>query len=85
MTAIAWRPGRVGGSAPGLRRSLRRLGGRLGLTLLALAVLAGFLMPLAWMGLTALKDQAQITDQSRSPSQDASRRSSSTRRTRRPV
>jgi multiple sugar transport system permease protein len=34
------------------------------MTLLALLVLAGFLMPLLYMGLTSLKDQAQITDPS---------------------
>src|SRR5688500_11861565 len=63
MAAIA----RAAGSlpVPGRRRAaLRGACGRIGMTLLALAVLAGFLMPLAWMGLTALKDQAQITDRS---------------------
>jgi multiple sugar transport system permease protein len=34
------------------------------MTLLAVAALAGFLMPLLYMGLTSLKDQAQITDPS---------------------
>ena len=32
------------------------------MTLLAVAVLSGFLMPLVYMGLTSLKDQAQLTD-----------------------
>jgi multiple sugar transport system permease protein len=43
-------------------RSMRRLSARAGMTLLALVVLSGFLMPLVYMGLTALKDQQQITD-----------------------
>jgi multiple sugar transport system permease protein len=47
---------------PSFERSLRRLAGRAGMTLLAIAVLAGFLLPLAYMGLTALKSQTQITD-----------------------
>jgi multiple sugar transport system permease protein len=47
---------------PLLRRSIRHLTARAGMTLLALVVLSGFLMPLVYMGLTALKDQQQITD-----------------------
>jgi multiple sugar transport system permease protein len=58
MTSIALRP-----PAPSpLARPLRRLAGRAGTTLIALAVLSGFLLPLGYMGLTALKPQAQITD-----------------------
>jgi multiple sugar transport system permease protein len=59
VTAIALRPS--GGSA--LNRATRNFAGRAALTLLALAILSAFLMPLVYMGLTALKDQQQITDQ----------------------
>lgn len=54
------------GTAPAsqLRRSLRRFTGRAVMTMVAIAVMSGFLMPLAYMGLTALKDQQQITDSS---------------------
>jgi multiple sugar transport system permease protein len=47
-----------------LRRSLRRFTGRAAMTLLAIAVMSGFLLPLVYMGMTALKDQQQITDSS---------------------
>jgi multiple sugar transport system permease protein len=60
MTAVAVGPSRRTGRA----RLPRRLGGRVGMTILATLVLAGFLMPLAYMGLTSLKDQAQIADPS---------------------
>lgn len=60
MAAIA-RPAAGAGRTP-FNRSLRRLTGRAAATLLALVVLSGFLMPLVYMGLTALKDQQQITD-----------------------
>lgn len=60
MTAVAVRP--AAGSQ--LRRTLRRFTGRAAMTLLAIGVLTGFLMPLAYMGLTAVKDQQQITDSS---------------------
>jgi multiple sugar transport system permease protein len=43
-------------------RSLRRFSSRAAATLLAFAVLSGFLMPLVYMSVTALKDQQQITD-----------------------
>jgi multiple sugar transport system permease protein len=49
---------------PLLGRQLRRFTGRAAMTFLAVAVLSGFLLPLAYMTLTALKDQQQITDQS---------------------
>ncbi len=52
-----------GGSSE-LRRSLRRFTGRAAMTLLAFGVLSGFLLPLAYMGITSLKDQQQITDTS---------------------
>jgi multiple sugar transport system permease protein len=52
-------PARSGRSPGG---STRRLAGRAGMTLLAAAVLSGFLLPLAYMGLTAFKAQGQITD-----------------------
>ena len=45
-------------------RSIRRSTSRVATTLLAVAVLSGFLLPLGYMALTALKSQAQITDSS---------------------
>ena len=45
-----------------LRRSMRRFTGRAGIFLVAVAILSAFLMPLAYMALTALKDQAQVAD-----------------------
>jgi multiple sugar transport system permease protein len=60
MTAIA-APGQRGTA---LGRATRRFTGRAAMTLLAVAVLSGFLMPLVYMGITSLKDQQQITDQS---------------------
>ncbi|HEY7589575.1 MAG TPA: carbohydrate ABC transporter permease [Candidatus Limnocylindrales bacterium] len=59
MTAIAL--SRPAGSP---RRRLRRSGARVGMTLVAVAVLGAFLMPLLYMAVTSLKDQAQITDSS---------------------
>ena len=56
--------GRPAAPAPLLGRSLRRFTGRAVMTLLAVAILSGFLLPLLYMALTALKDQQQITDQS---------------------
>ncbi len=61
MTAVAL--GRRPERSP-LSRSLRRFTGRAAMTLLAIGVLTGFLMPLLYMGITSLKDQQQITDQS---------------------
>ena len=45
-------------------RSLRRFTGTAGLTLLAIGVLSGFLMPVLYMGLTSLKHEAQTVDRS---------------------
>ena len=60
MTAIAApQPGR----SP-LERSVRRFTGRAAMTMVAIAILSAFLMPLAYMALTALKDQGQMTDAS---------------------
>ena len=44
------------------RRRLRRWGASWGLTLLAAGIVGIFLMPLAYMAATALKDGAQVTD-----------------------
>jgi len=60
MAAVAVAPA----PASPLRRSLRKFTGRAAMTLVAVAIMSGFLMPLAYMGLTALKDQQQITDSS---------------------
>jgi multiple sugar transport system permease protein len=45
-----------------LGRSVRRFTGRAAMTLLTVAVLTGFLLPLLYLGFTSLKDQQQITD-----------------------
>jgi multiple sugar transport system permease protein len=58
VTTVALRP-----PPPGeLARTSRQFTGRAVMTLVAVAVLSAFLMPLAYMGMTALKDQAQVTD-----------------------
>jgi multiple sugar transport system permease protein len=49
--------------APRFGRQIRRFTSRAVLTLLAFGVLSGFLLPLVYMTITALKDQQQITDQ----------------------
>ncbi|HVL54095.1 MAG TPA: carbohydrate ABC transporter permease [Vitreimonas sp.] len=53
-----------GGRSPGtaLGKSMRGFVGRAAMTLLAIGVLSAFLMPLLYMTLTSLKDQAQVTD-----------------------
>ena len=61
MTAIPAR--RTSFATPGpLRRSVRRFTERAGIFLVAVAILSAFLMPLAYMSLTAFKDQAQVAD-----------------------
>jgi multiple sugar transport system permease protein len=57
VTAPALAPG----TTP-LARTLRRFTGRAVMTLLAIAVLSGFLLPLLYLGVTSLKDQQQLTD-----------------------
>ncbi len=62
MTATARRsPTALVTPAP-FRRSMRGFTGRAGLFLVAVAILSAFLMPLAYMTLTALKDQSQAAD-----------------------
>ncbi len=61
MTAISRTPVRVVTGAP-LQRSLRRFTGRAAIFLVAVGLLSAFLMPLAYMALTSLKDQAQVAD-----------------------
>jgi multiple sugar transport system permease protein len=50
-----------------LSRSLRGFTARAGVTLLALALLAAFLMPLGYMVATSLKDKGQISDPTAPP------------------
>ena len=50
--------------ATALGKSLRRFTSRATMTLVAIGVLAAFLMPLVYMAVTSVKDQTQITDQS---------------------
>jgi multiple sugar transport system permease protein len=57
MAAIALPPARSR-----FGRSARDFAGRASMTLLAIVVLAGFLLPLLYMGLTSLKGQAQLAD-----------------------
>src|SRR5688572_583951 len=61
MTATAVRRTTYASAGP-LRRSMRRFTGRAGIFLVAVAILSAFLMPLAYMTLTAFKDQAQVAD-----------------------
>ena len=61
MTAIPRAAPRVVAGAP-LQRTLRRFTGRAAIFLVAAAILSAFLMPLAYMALTSLKDQAQVAD-----------------------
>jgi multiple sugar transport system permease protein len=61
MTAIPQTVPRVVGGAP-LQRSLRKFTGRAAIFLVAAALLTAFLMPLAYMAMTSLKDQAQVAD-----------------------
>ena len=61
MTAIPRTAPRSVASAP-LQRSLRKFTGRAALFLVAAALLSAFLMPLAYMAMTSLKDQAQVAD-----------------------
>ena len=59
MTAVSLR--KPSGLTPG--RAVRNFTSRAAMTMLAVAVLSAFLLPLAYMGLTSLKDQQQMTDQ----------------------
>ena len=61
MTATA-APRTTYATAGPLRRSMRGFTGRAGMFLVAVALLSAFLMPLAYMTLTAFKDQAQVAD-----------------------
>ncbi len=61
MTAVTHTAPRVVAGAP-LRRSLRKLTGRAAIFLVAASLLSAFLMPLAYMAMTSLKDQAQVAD-----------------------
>jgi multiple sugar transport system permease protein len=61
MTAIPRAAPRVVAGAP-LQRSLRKFIGRAAIFLVAAALLTAFLMPLAYMAMTSLKDQAQVAD-----------------------
>ena len=61
MTATAAPRPTYSASGP-LRRSMRRFTGRAAIFLVAVAILSAFLMPLAYMTLTSLKDQSQVAD-----------------------
>ncbi|HEX7346367.1 MAG TPA: carbohydrate ABC transporter permease [Candidatus Limnocylindrales bacterium] len=61
MTAIP-RPAPAVVASPSFQRSLRQFTGRAAIFLVAVAILSAFLMPLAYMALTSLKDQAQVAD-----------------------
>jgi multiple sugar transport system permease protein len=61
MTAIPRVAPRVVAGAP-LQRSLRKFTGHAAIFLVAAALLSAFLMPLAYMAMTSLKDQAQVAD-----------------------
>ena len=61
MTAIPQAAPRVFAGAP-LQRSLRKFTGRAAIFLVAAGLLSAFLMPLAYMAMTSLKDQAQVAD-----------------------
>ncbi len=61
MTAIPRARPRLVAGAP-LQRSLRNFTGRAAIFLVAAALLSAFLMPLAYMAMTSLKDQAQVAD-----------------------
>ena len=61
MTAIP-RPAPAAVASTSFQRSLRRFTGRAAIFLVALAILSAFLMPLAYMALTSLKDQTQVAD-----------------------
>jgi multiple sugar transport system permease protein len=61
MTAIP-RSAPVALTGSSFQRSLRRFTGQAAIFLVAAAILSAFLMPLAYMALTSLKDQAQVAD-----------------------
>src|SRR5688572_8254692 len=61
MTAVVTRRTSYTTAGP-LRRSIRGFTGRAGVFLVAVAILSAFLMPLAYMTLTAFKDQSQVAD-----------------------
>jgi multiple sugar transport system permease protein len=61
MTAVPTTAPRATTGAP-FQRSLRRFTGRAAVFLVAAAFLSAFLMPLAYMAMTSLKDQAQVAD-----------------------
>ncbi|HEY7702225.1 MAG TPA: carbohydrate ABC transporter permease [Candidatus Limnocylindrales bacterium] len=61
MTAIP-RPRPAVITSPSFQRSLRRFTGRAALFLVAAGLLSAFLMPLAYMTVTSLKDQSQVAD-----------------------
>ena len=63
MTAIPRTAPQVIAGTP-LQRSLRKFTGRAAIFLVAAALLTAFLMPLAYMVMTSLKDQAQVADPS---------------------
>ena len=49
-------------ASPSFQRRLRNVTGKAAIFLVAIAILSAFLMPLAYMALTSLKDQAQVAD-----------------------
>lgn len=61
MTAVPTAAPRGVAGGP-FQRSLRRFTGRAAIFLIAAATLSAFLMPLAYMAMTSLKDQAQVAD-----------------------
>jgi multiple sugar transport system permease protein len=61
VSALAERPPRPIGATGVLARRMRRFTAASGLTLLALVVVSGFLMPLAYMVATAFKQESQLT------------------------